>query len=244
MTSCSLEECPDAPRKKFQNLILLASFFFSHLAVTPILNRCDLSQASLPAMNTPQPVSQQFISIVRIIALAYGMDLDVPLFRLRLEQKPYPALIIEKVGISLLCVAHYHCYKGIKCVNPQILFQIEKLGEREIWFPLSITRLGETCHVAPLDSLNSIQLKAKGVEESVSFWDIWADELVEQHWQIKGKPSPQVRAVGSRFNPLDSDCSPPSFDDDQPVLHLHGSYLIEGNKTGLLVLMEAAATAL
>ncbi|MGH2413046.1 MAG: hypothetical protein ACRDEA_05025, partial [Microcystaceae cyanobacterium] len=204
-----------------------------------------MTQARLPAMNTPHSASQPFISIICTIANAYGMNLEAPYCCLRLEQEPYPALIVEKMGNSLLCVAYSHCEKEIKYVNPQILFQIEKLGEKEIWLPVSITRLGETYHIAHLDSLgNPIQFKLKEVEESVSLCDTWADELVEQHWHIKGQPSPQVRAVGSRFNPLDSDCSPPSFTDDQPVLHLHGNYLIEGNKTGLLALMEAAATAL
>ncbi|MGH2413057.1 MAG: hypothetical protein ACRDEA_05080 [Microcystaceae cyanobacterium] len=195
-------------------------------------------------MNT-HSASQPFISIIRTIAKAYGMDLDAPYGYLRLEQQPYPALIVEKMGNNLLSVAYSHGYKGIKSANRQILFQIEIQDEKEWWFPVFITQFGETCHVALLDPLNPIQLKAKGVEESVSFCDTWADELVEPHWHIKGKPSPQVRAAYRRFSSLAPGSLSPSLDeDDQPILQLHGNYLIEGNKTGLLALMEAAATAL
>ncbi|MGH2415762.1 MAG: hypothetical protein ACRDEA_19140, partial [Microcystaceae cyanobacterium] len=114
------------------------------------------------------------------------------------------------------------------------------------WFPVSITQFGETCHIAHLDnSGHPIRFKLIGAKECLCLCETWADELVEQHWHVKVQPSPQVRAVCTRFNLLTPGCVSPSWDEDeQPILHLHGSYLIEGNKTGLLALMEAAAKAL
>ncbi|MGH2416494.1 MAG: hypothetical protein ACRDEA_22930, partial [Microcystaceae cyanobacterium] len=141
-----------------------------------------------------------------------------------------------KMGNSLLSVANHYQEKEPPYINPQILFQIETQDEKECWFPVSITQFGETCHIAHLDSLgNRLRSQLIGAKEGLCLCETWADKLVEQHWHVKGKPAPGVRAVCNRFSALAPGSLSPSWDeDDQPVLQLHGSYLIEGNKTGLL----------
>lgn len=96
-------------------------------------------------------------------------------FHLRIENKPYMPLVIERHG-EMICVTHYLEQNGDLIADPDVELHYPS------WFPTGITQMGFG-YRAKHFMRNGKQMVDLSFHNQVSrFLDIWAKNLEHQGW--------------------------------------------------------------
>ena len=73
--------------------------------------------------------ARRFKTVIEKIATQHGLDLTAEQSHLRLENKGYMPLVIEKTGKNLVSVAHYYEQNGDLIADPDVVCWIAPSGE-------------------------------------------------------------------------------------------------------------------
>lgn len=124
-------------------------------------------------------------SIITRIAIRHALDLSAVESHLRLEQRGYIPLVIEKIGKNLLSVAHYYTQNGDAIADPDVVFFIGA----DRWIPYEVTQsLGGCMRVAELsaDGATITKIDSRAMASLVAFCETWAHNLEAQNWLEAG----------------------------------------------------------
>jgi hypothetical protein len=120
-------------------------------------------------------------AIITELAQQHKMDLSAPQSHLRLEKGLYQPLVIEKIGLRQISVAHYREQNGDLLQDPEIVFFITETG----WYPLEITQVFPGWkQIATVDEEKNqiVRAKLRLMESVAEFAEMWADNLRDQGW--------------------------------------------------------------
>lgn len=124
-------------------------------------------------------------SIVAQIAAKHDLDLSADEAHLRLEQEPYMPLVIEKVGLHLVSVAHYFYQNGDAVADPDVVF----FTGLDSWVPIEITQSfgGYQRYVQLSSDGKSIErFSPRGQADLARFCHMWARNVKAQCWLKQG----------------------------------------------------------
>jgi len=208
-------------------------------------------------MNVLYSTPEHFTFEIEAIAKTYYLDLKSPRAYLRLTKGDVENLTIEKLDTERIEVTRYHHVGEEALPYPSIEFVIEEFDEDDeenhhiSWTPIKIAQDYQTRQIAWVERNNFVaEFDSPATKEVADFCSQWAKDLEKQQWQVDGKPAPGVTATMRYFDAmgslplLEKKGEGQEVSKDSPVLHLDSDYSIKGNRTGLLALIEAVATAL
>lgn len=124
----------------------------------------------------------QMQKVITRLTTRFGMDLEAGESYLKLENGPYVPLVVEKVGRSLLSVAHYVEEGGDLAADPEVVF-FTGYGQ---WVPIEVTQhppAGYRVYAEPsADGREIARLDAAGQSDLARFVEVWARNLAAQGW--------------------------------------------------------------
>jgi hypothetical protein len=130
-------------------------------------------------------------TIITAIAAKHGLDLSASEAHLKLEQDCYMPLVIEKVGLNLISVAHYFRQNGDTIADPDVVFFMGYLE----WVPIEIQQSFGYQQVAKVKDDGSAisHLNVRAQADLASFCRMWGKNIKEQQWLEQGRvPSKEV----------------------------------------------------
>jgi hypothetical protein len=134
----------------------------------------------------PSPTMQQ---IVQLLAQRHGVNLSQEGTHVRLTMEGYEPLVIERIGLSRVVVAHSFTHNGDVVPDPMVtLFT----GDPSGWIPLGITHSfggAQTYAVVTEDGTQLVCLNRPMQADLAEFTEMWAQNLIDQRWLERGHPS-------------------------------------------------------
>ncbi len=123
----------------------------------------------------------QMQKVITHLATRFGLDLNLDEAHLKLENSVYAPLVIEKVGRSLLSVAHYFEQNGDLVADPEVVF----FTGCPNWVPVEITQPPpagyRVCAEVAGDAIARVDPRRQAdVARFVE--DVWARKLEAQGW--------------------------------------------------------------
>lgn len=112
-------------------------------------------------------------------------------FYLKLENKPYMDLVIERQG-DIVLVGHYRIQNGDLISDPVLAFIMLDSGR---WFPLRIEQVFGDTEIAHYQADGRITWHKTRHKNFISFSALFASNIVQQGWD-----KAQIRSFNSRLS--------------------------------------------
>jgi hypothetical protein len=153
------------------------------------------------SLNLPSFLSVKASSILAQLVQAYNFDLfdNSANIYLKLEQKDYMPLVLERLEPHVISLSHYYQQNGDLMADPDITFLVRPPVDHQklLLFPLTyrLDGLGLNQELAFLndqrDQIHSF--KSRSMADVASFCNQWAINLQAQQWFLPDSlPNPLV----------------------------------------------------
>ncbi|MBW4533703.1 MAG: hypothetical protein KME09_07165 [Pleurocapsa minor HA4230-MV1] len=157
------------------------------------------------SLNLPSFLSFQASSILAQLAQAYGFDLfDFQSnIYLRLEQKGYMPLVLERLEPHVISLSHYYQQNGDLMADPDLTFLVRPSVDNQtlLLFPLMyrLDGLGLYQELAFLNDQRDqiLSFKSRSMADVASFCNQWAINIQAQQWFLPSGSNPQVSVTTS-----------------------------------------------
>lgn len=127
--------------------------------------------------------SDKMQTFVKDIGARHGIDFEAaPIGTyLKLRQPHYDPLVIEKIAVNRVSVAHYYELNGDLCPDPDLVFVI--FGGK--WYAIECSQiLGYTNAAAGYDEKGNLMVNLKLHHELTEFAETCADDMRGAGWLI------------------------------------------------------------
>jgi hypothetical protein len=136
--------------------------------------------------------SRKMQAVITQLAQKHGLDLTAAEGYLRLDMPGFDRLVIEKIGESLVKVAHYYepaspadKQHGHLMADPEMAFFMA----HTLWVPFEIRQVigGQRVYARPTpDGQGIVLIDPKRQEDIADFAEIWASNIETQGWLENG----------------------------------------------------------
>mgnify|MGYP000488094553 CR=1 FL=1 len=152
------------------------------------------------SLNLPSFLSVEASSILAQLVQAYGFDLcdNSANIYLKLEQKGYMPLVLERHEPYVISLSHYYQQNGDLMADPDVTFLLRPPVDNQqlLLFPLTyrLDGLGLDQELASLNDQRDqiLSFKSRSMADVAQLCNQWAINIQAQQWFLPSGSNPQV----------------------------------------------------